>query len=304
MWAAYIYRDLGNRDIGEGRESFFSPDLPLLHVLARYDLARVIDHLFSIASPDALDPYKIANRILERIPDLDVNRKDSFGHSALWMSTFWQSEATAILLLDVYQADVNVVDHDGIPLLHHACQTGNETIIRAIFKTAHNLEVEAKDSDGRTALMKTIRSGIRPIADLLISFGADLWTQDSTKYTTLHEAVRSGWEEMVKTLLDAGLSPQARSVDGWTPLHEVSQSKSLSILKMFLEKGGDIHSENIDGLQIFHEAVRGDSREDVDQLLFCEELIRLGCLLEKKAWGGWTPLHLASSAGSPAVVEL
>jgi ankyrin repeat protein len=220
------------------------------------------------------------------------------------MSIIRESEATAKLLVDVYQANVNIVDNEGAPLLHYACQTGNETIIRALFKTTHNLEVEVKDSDGRTALMRTIRSGALPIADLLISFGADLWTQDFTQYTTLHGAVHNGWEGMVKTLLDAGLSPEARSVDGWTPLHEVSRSKSLSILKMLLEKGGDIHSENIDGLQVFHEAVRAESREGTDQLLLCEELIRLGCSLEKKARCGWTPLHLASLAGSTAVVEL
>jgi NACHT domain len=83
MWAAFLYRDLGNRDIGEGRETLFSPGMPLLHVLARSNLARVIDHLLSTAKSNGSDPSEIAKRVLQKIPDLDVNRKDSFGHSAL-----------------------------------------------------------------------------------------------------------------------------------------------------------------------------------------------------------------------------
>jgi ankyrin repeat protein len=100
-----------------------------------------------------------------------------------------------ITLLRHPALDVNVRDHDGRTILHHASARGLTWFVAAVLQHGHhqNVQIEARDQYGQTAAHLACQYNHVQIVQLLIQQGACLVTpRDQHGHTPLYHAI---WKE-------------------------------------------------------------------------------------------------------------
>ena len=178
-----------------------------------------------------------------------------------------------------------------------------------------------------TALHYAAWSGHREIAELLLSYGADIDLYDET-----HDAPPIGWAgengqtEMFNFFLEKGakikigqaaaygklslvkslLEQDARLVNfgttdpaaGWSPLWEAAFWKREETVDYLLEQNADVNAPTRRGETPLHGAVMGEDRAIVERLLLS------GADVNARAENGMTPLHRAAWQRSTEIVAL
>ena len=96
--------------------------------------------------------------------------------------------------------DVDARDTDGFTLLIKAASKGNKKLIKFLIKKGADVDAVAY-YEGRTALMLAACYGHKEIVELLIKNGADVNAKDEDGWTALTWAVMFKREEVVKFLL-------------------------------------------------------------------------------------------------------
>ena len=100
--------------------------------------------------------------------------------------------------------------------LHHAAETGH--IMRVHDLIAAGAALEARDKDGKTALMLAAEYNRTSIVRALLTAGADKEATDNEGNTALMLAAQRGETCSMQALLDAGANLEARDGDGKTAL--------------------------------------------------------------------------------------
>ncbi len=120
--------------------------------------------------------------------------------------------AIAEVLIDA-GADVNAQDTNGKTALNRAVAAGNVEMIRLLLKA--NARVDLVGKDRRTALHDVcmIKNNDPEVVKALLSSAstASIDRRDRTGRSALHMAIANGNVELVKTLLDAGADPEKRT---------------------------------------------------------------------------------------------
>ena len=124
---------------------------------------------------------------------------------------------------------------------------------RAVLEQLTPVELEARDSDGRTPLMHAIlaEDADAAIVQLLIDRGADANVYDlGERWTPLHFAARDQNASIVRILLEAGAAVDAVDVFGNTPLWRsvMNSAEDLGAIRELLEHGADPRRENSRGV--------------------------------------------------------
>ena len=105
------------------------------------------------------------------------------------------------------------------------------------FLTDHGLNIEAKDKDGCTILMRCSYGGDYSMIKLLIEkFNADINAKDGIDWTALSYAVESGDLKMVKFLVSLGADVNFIDKNNWTLLIRAVNEKNLEIVKYLVEE--------------------------------------------------------------------
>ena len=92
------------------------------------------------------------------------------------------------------------------------------------------LYVNAKDSDGNTALIRASRDGQADVVERLLIEGADVNAKSKSGYTALMLASRRGRADIVKLLLEQkGIEVNAKDSDGDTALMRASRNEHTDI---------------------------------------------------------------------------
>ena len=124
--------------------------------------------------------------------------------------------------------DPNVKDEYhfvGWPALMVAARSGNVEITRLLL--AKGADVNAKNNDGETVLMRAMLEWGRPlppeeqkynVIPILLGHGADVNAKDKDGWTALMYAANRGYFAMVQTLLAKGADVNAKNNDGRTAL--------------------------------------------------------------------------------------
>lgn len=106
-----------------------------------------------------------------------------------------------------------------------------------ILKTGGN--VDARDRNGNTALIKSINSGNHVVAQILLEHGADINQRGRTTETPLIIAARKGDVEMTKKLLSFGADVDVRDKNYQTALIVATISSQPEIVGLLLNSGAD-----------------------------------------------------------------
>lgn len=83
-----------------------------------------------------------------------------------------------------------------------AAYEGNTETVKILL--ANGADVNAKDDEGRTALMTVAGEGHTGVAKTLLDHGADINTKDKDGKTALFLAEKSGHSQVVRILKEAG----------------------------------------------------------------------------------------------------
>lgn len=140
--------------------------------------------------------------------------------------------------------------------LLRAAQTimgGNESEIAELI--SKGADVNAKDNDGKTALIHATGRGRRHIetVKVLLGRGADVNAKDNNGKTALMEAIFSCIHDaktgkmLLEMLLDKGAKVNAKDNDGLTALIYAAMNGHAEIVKMLLDKGADVNAKDNNG---------------------------------------------------------
>lgn len=95
----------------------------------------------------------------------------------------------------------------------------------------------AKDENGKTALMRAVNWNSMRAAELLLKAGAELHTRDKDGKTALMYAVDRDSAEMVDILLKAGANPHIRDINDKTALIYAIGRRDTEVVKSLLNSG-------------------------------------------------------------------
>lgn len=124
---------------------------------------------------------------------------------------------------------------DPVAELFAAASQGRVSQIQSAL--AQGVDVDARTTTGRTALMGAAFFGNELSVRLLLSYGADANAADNRGITPLMDAVAGGWTEVVKLLLAAGADIKAKDKAGQSVLDKAKQTGNQEILKLLTAAG-------------------------------------------------------------------
>lgn len=119
---------------------------------------------------------------------------------------------------------------------------------------------------GDTALHMAAAAFSRPMAKLLVSYGADCRAKNRRGAEPLHYAADANWSRpraqagVIKYLLSIGADPNAVDQSGVAPLHRAVRTRSLSAVLTLLDGGAGPRQPNKSGSTPLHLAVQTTGR--------------------------------------------
>lgn len=138
-------------------------------------------------------------------------------------------------------------------LLDGAWSGNAEKVQRAIL---HKADLNARLSDGATALHYACGGNYQQIVRILISAGADVNAKDNIDRTPLHISALNGNDSIGELLIVNGAGLKSRNSDGLTPLMVAVSNGNYYFSDMCLYYGDDIRQLSIDSSGLCHMAVK------------------------------------------------
>lgn len=108
-------------------------------------------------------------------------------------------------------------------------------------------DINARTTDGATALMGAIYYRFPRTAELLIARGADVNARSNRGVTALHQAAWEGYEEIAVMLLRKGADPNARTNEGETPLMWAAMKGHDEVARLLIANGADVNAMTSNG---------------------------------------------------------
>lgn len=158
--------------------------------------------------------------------------------------------------------------------------------VRALLK--QQLDVNAPDADGSTALHWAAQLDNRELVDLLLAAGASATATTRYNVTPLYLASLNSNSSIMERLLDAGADPDGTAHEGQTMLMTAALSGRADAVRLLLARGADVDRvEPYRGqTALMWAAAEGHSEA-------AEALIEAGAAITRRSTGGFTPLLFA-----------
>ena len=197
--------------------------------------------------------------------------------------------------------DIDARDEDGKTALIRAAEKDDTETVKLFLD--RGADIEAKDNEGKTALMMAAGQGHAKTVELLLDKGTDIEADiksddEDGGHRALHFAAKEGHTETVELLLSRGADIEAKTNACWTPLMLAAWSGHKEAVGLLLDKGADIEVEDDSGWRALHYAAVTGCTETVELLLDREADI------EAKKNDGETALSLAARNGHTETVAL
>jgi len=125
--------------------------------------------------------------------------------------------------------------------LNQAAIKGRKKVAELLL--TYKADVNAQDNDGNTPLHNAIKYRQREVAELLLENHADVEAKDKNNYwTALHIAAVDGYLEESKLLLAHKANPNAKGKWDATPLHLAAARGNKMVLELLLASGAEVNA--------------------------------------------------------------
>ncbi len=179
---------------------------------------------------------------------------------------------------------------DADPLLVEAARNRDRQKVRALL--TQKVDVNARSSDGASALLWAVHWDDVETADVLIQAGADVNAANEYRVTPLSTACTNGNSTLVERLLRAGANPNVAIATGETPLITCAGTGSVDAVKTLLAHGADVNATEQTVKQTALMWAVAERHADVVGLL-----IERGADVKAGTRHGFTALHFAAREG-------
>ncbi|KAI9888340.1 MAG: hypothetical protein M1814_000571 [Vezdaea aestivalis] len=157
--------------------------------------------------------------------------------------------------------------------------------------------IEGSDP-GTTSLATHVENNDILAVRAALQLNIDIEDGSFTGLTPLLNATMKGYIPIAELLLTSGANPNVTSPKGWTVLMHAVRQKSENLVHLLLQYGADTNHMSPDRWNALIEATVQRNHSMMGSLL------RVGCDTESKSSSDWTPLMHASYTGDEAGVEL
>ena len=176
----------------------------------------------------------VVKLLLQR--DIDANRQDIHGGTALHLAVYKGAKSVTAILLDRDEVEVDPKNYIGRTPLMIAAGWGNVEVVRQLLQT-NAIDTNVRDQRGTTPLGLAASWGHAAVVESLLQNGSvDPNIRDNKRRTPLYLATRRGHVDVVRTLLKNKLiDVNATEKHGSTPLHSAARHGFHDIVKILLQ---------------------------------------------------------------------
>src|ERR1700730_14852470 len=199
-----------------------------------------------------------------------------------------RASAWALLMVSGFSAANAAETSDS--RLPEAARTQDAKAVRSLLR--QKADVNARSSDGSTALLWLAHWNDAETADLLLRAGADANAANDFRMTPLSQACTNGSAEFVDLLLKAGANPSTQIKTGETPLMTCARTGSADAVRMLLAHGADVNAKEPAQNQTALMWAAAERHSKVVQVL-----IEANADLQAHSKSGFTALHFAARMG-------
>ena len=241
----------------------------------------------------------VIERLLE-VPEIDVNKQNISGNSALMLATDREGAGyTAVVqrLLQVPGINVNLPNKDGMTALIRAAANGNLSLVERLLQ-AQNINVNHQN----LAVITAAYNGHTAVVERLLQVpGINVNAQDQGGYTALIFAVQNGHIAVVERLLQVpGINVNFKNKGGYTALMGAAEDGNVAIVELLLQIPGiNVNLQNQSGETALMWAAQNGHIQIVQRLLQVP-----GINVNLQSQRGVTALMGAAQNGHIAVVQL
>ncbi|KAL3297492.1 Pfs NACHT and Ankyrin domain protein [Colletotrichum asianum] len=171
----------------------------------------------------------------------DVSRATEDGLTPLILASYRGNSEVVSELLDSSEINANHRDHRyGRTALSYAAEKDQNSVVELLL-TKPEVDVDSKDSLGRTALFYASIEGYRVIVDILIDHHASADSSDRYGSTPLSLAARRGHRDVVLTLLSVGAIRVSRDIFHRTPMSWAKRCGQPGIVEILAQDENQDH---------------------------------------------------------------
>lgn len=289
------------------------PRLPLLHVVASYDWADVVNKLLLLKydvnakDHDGDTPLLVATKCgkvqaVERLlkeTTVDVNYVNNAGETPLIAACGANHANVVFQLLNASARTTTQRHNDGWTALHLAAACNNIDMIRMLLESGADIEAKAKKSNNWTPIAIAAGLDAADAVQFLYDKGAHIESRGENGSTPLHAAAWNGAFYVSRLLIRLKASVETADSIGILPLSKAAMAGHLEILKLLLKAGPTtIDWQDKSEQTPLHHAASNGHKDVVAYLL------EMGAQIDIMDLNGETALHLASLCGHTAVAQL
>lgn len=181
--------------------------------------------------------------------------------------------------------------------LPEAARNQDAQTIRTLL--AQKADVNARSSDGSTALLWLAHWNDAGTADLMLRAGADANAANDFEATPLSEACTNGNSALVRSLLKAGAKPDTPIATGETPLMTCARTGAADAIRILVEYGASVNAKEPKQNQTALMWAAAERHPDAVQAL-----IDAHPDLTATSKQGFTAIHFAARVGDLETVKL
>ena len=211
-------------------------------------------------------------KILLRQSDSNVNlRYEGEANKTLLMlaSYYGNDDLVRYILAHHPDVDVNAQDKRGYTALALAVEQEQQAVVELLLKDSR-VRVDLRQEQGETALELAVKTKKGKLVDLLLADRSEIFENSDEVSSALFKAVEQGKSSMVSALLDRKLSVKCLDKRGRTLLHAAAFQGNENIMQLLLDFDLDKNARASDGATALHEASREGNLGAVKTLLKAE----------------------------------
>ena len=161
--------------------------------------------------------------------------------------------------------ELNERDSGGMAPIHFAVLEGRVELVKMLLHGGADANIVVDSSNADVAHYVSLHQfsplhiaanrDSLDVADLLITWGANINQATDDQRSPLHIAAGKGNQHLARLLIANGADVNARDFEGYTPLHSAACFGRLAVIEVLLANGADVTASGDDGRSAYDCAV-------------------------------------------------